>query len=305
MTINEVNHRLETRPYFDIYLDYKADIILPDSVQIKMVSALKRILPQHFADSVFTMSEAVLKNIEEYAWRQCRKDTACFEKTYAERYEMNIEFNKKNYANRCYSRSFVLACGSWDIKEAIPYLKKELQDKKCEYMHVEIEMALAKLNDSIKQALIDRYTLANLLESSQLDTIDNNAPIYNLKYTWSHYNGLQTAVYFKSKEMILNILDLIYIKGISMGSIGDDEYYIPAVSDFLNCFQCFGYFHSVPNRNVLWDICDNYRSVLGSYEDKKPTKKEIKRMEKLLSTAYRTKIKEQIRDWIIENVNFE
>ena len=129
-TIKEINHKLDTRPYFDINLDYDVNMLLPDSIKIKMLKALKRGLPQHFADSVFTLSEVVLKNIEKYAWNQCKNDTVCFEKVYAERYAMNVEFEKKNYSNRCLSRSLILACGSWDIKEAIPFLEKELQDKK-------------------------------------------------------------------------------------------------------------------------------------------------------------------------------
>jgi len=305
MTLEEVNRRLDTYPYFDLGLDYKTEIVLPDSVKLKMLSALRRELPQHFADSVFSLPEIVLENIEKTAWQKCKKDTVCFEQEYENMFNTTITSRKKYYYNECYSRSLILASGSWGIKEAIPYLEKELQEKKCEYMHIELEMALAKLNDSIKQVLMDRYTLTNVLESSQLDTIDNNAPIYNLEYPWSYYDGLKTAVYFKSKEMILNILDLIYIKGIEMGSIGGDEYYIPAVSSFLDGFQYSGYFYNVPNHDVLWKICDDYRFALGSYEDKKPTKKEIKRMGKLLSTEYRTQIRNQIRDWIIENVNFE
>lgn len=303
--IEDINRRLDTRPYFDLGLDYSTEITLPDSIKLKMLSALKRELPKHFADSVFTLPKSVLENITKMAWQKCRKDTVCFEDEYKKMYESTIQGSKNYYYNECYSRSLILACGSWGIKEAVPFLEKELQEKECDYMHIEIEMALAKLNDSIKQVLIDRYTLANVLETSKLDTIDNNAPMYNLEYPWSCYNGLETAVYFKSKEMILNILDLMYIKGIEMGSIGGDEYYVPMVSAFLHGFQCYDYFYSVPNNNVLQKICYDYRSALGSYEDKKPTKKEIKSKEKLLSTEYRTQIRNQIRDWIIENVYFE
>jgi hypothetical protein len=85
MTVEEINHRLDTRPYFELGFEYDETCpILPDSIKVKMINALDRVLPEPYADSVFTLSKSILKNIEKYAWEQCKKDTACFEKTYGE-----------------------------------------------------------------------------------------------------------------------------------------------------------------------------------------------------------------------------
>ena len=306
-TIESINHKLDTQPYFDIGLDYNTNIVLPDSVKTKMLKALNRELPKHFADSVFTLQESVLENVTKEAWKKCKTDTICFEKEYEDMSNKTIASRKNSYSNRCLSSNLVLACGSWGIKEAIPYLEKELQNQRCiefKARQIKIEMALAKLNDSIKQVLIDRYTLSNVVENSLFDTINNNTP-YDVNYPWSYYYGIQTAIYLKNQEMILNIVDLMYIRGVDMWSIGNYYYYVPAVSGFLQGFQNCGYFRIFPNREALHKICSDYRNALGKYKDKTPTKEELKRIEHLLSTEYVTKIRNQIREWVIENVNFE
>jgi hypothetical protein len=320
-SIEEVNSSLDTHPYFSIRLGYESDIVLPDSTKTKIIKALNRELPQHFADSVFTLSEVVLKNIEEYAWQECKTDTVCFEKTYAERCAVNIEFEKRNYSDRCYNINLILACGNWNVKEAIPYLEKELQDPKCKYLQVEIEMALAKLNDSIKQLLIEKYTLPYVMQTTQLDTINDEYPYYESFYrvpiptdTTSRFpydfisdnyktidilrEGIMVAKYLKNRETILNLLDLIYIRGRDDDNIGISYTVSYFISDFDDNFRGF------PNYNELKEICYDYASAIWRLDHKKRNKKEQKELKMLLSTEYRRKIKSQIREWIIENVSF-
>ena len=306
MTIEEVNYRLDTQPYFDIVLESDSNIVLPDSVQVKMINALRRILPQHFADSVFTLSEDVIRDIEEYAWRRCGNDTICFEKVFAERYAINIQNIQNSFHNRCHSRSLILAFGNWNITEATPYLKQELHNERCNHRRIYIEMALAKLDDSIKQILLKRYTLSYVLANSQLDTVSDRAMIDSeLMRIWSIREGIEVAMYLRSKEMLFNILDLIYIRGVSSVSIGSESFYHPNVSFFVEEFALSNnHFRRFPNFEMLDKAIRDYRSAIWDLSGRN-NRRNQRELERLLSTEHRTKVKNQIRDWIIENVSFE
>jgi hypothetical protein len=305
MSVEEINHQLENRPYFSLGLDYNAKVILPDSIKRKMVNALERELPQQYIDSVLSFNEQMIEQMKKIAWQKCKDDTACFKKEYENIYNREVESTKKIFHDECYGISLVLACGSWEVKEAIPYLKKELQKEKCENRRVEIEMALAKLDDSIKQSLMEKYTLSYVLKNTQLDTINNEAHIYELKQAWPLSEGIETAMYLKSKEMLVNILDLMYIKGITVFTIGLDKIYLSYVSKMLWNIEIYSYFRKFPNYEVFEKTCTDYVDAIWDLSDKKLNKKQKKELEVLLSTEYRTKIRDQIREWIIENVNFE
>ena len=309
MSIEEINRRLDTRPYFNLGLDHRANVVLPDSVKAKMISALRRELPQHFADSVFTLPQNVIESIERFAWSECKNDTVCFEKVFAERYAMRVQDRKDHYHNQCYAISLVLASGSWGIKEAVPYLKKELQNPRCRnrQRHISIEMALAKLCDSVKQVLLERYTLSYLLQVTSLDTINDRVRIeYDaLRTAWTLEEGIQTAMYLQSKEMLLNILDLIYIRGLSGFCISGSCTYFPAVSLFILDFNRYFFSRRFPNFEKLDKICEEYRFSIWQLSNRRLNRREQRELDRLLSTEYRTMIKNQIRDWIIENVNFE
>jgi hypothetical protein len=296
MTIEEVNRSLETRPYFNLGLEYESKIVLPDSTKAKIIKALNRELPQHFADSVFTLPEVVLRNIEEYAWQECKKDTACFEKTYAERCAMNIEFEKRNYSNRCYSRSLILACGDWNVKEAVPYLEKELQDPKCDYLYPEIEMALAKLgNDSIYKRIKESRTFSFLISHTPLDTINNKAMYEDINDIFPYKVSDFLANYLKDRDFIYDMLDLLHFKG-QVPFVGLD--YISIESSLLMSFSTF-LFRENPNIAGWEKLCDPYLDI---YIDAEKDKKLYKQVS---SYEYKQKMIEELRKWIDENVNFE
>jgi hypothetical protein len=298
MTVEEVNYQLDTRPYFKLFfgLGYKSNIVLPNSTKIMIMRALNRVLPQHFADSVFALPEVVLKNIEEYAWQQCKKDTACFEKTYAERYAMNIQNRKNYYYNECYNRSLILACGNWNVKEAIPYLEKELQDTKCDYLYPEIEMTLAKLgNDSIYKRIKESRTFAFLISHTPLDTIDNKAIYESINDVFPYKVTDFLANYLKDKDFLYDILDLLYFKG-QVPFVGLD--YISIEPSLLMDFSTF-LFRENPNIGGWEQICRKYFNI---YVDAEKNKKLYKHVS---THAYKQKMIEELRKWIDENVNFE
>jgi len=70
----------------------------------------------------------------------------------------------------------------------------------------------------------------------------------------------------------------------------------------VRCFkENFRKFH---NYEILDEIYNNV-SDIRRLDNRKRNKKEQQELDRLLSTEYRTKIKEQLREWVIENVNFE
>ncbi len=233
MSVEEVNRKLDTNPYYSLRLGYDSDISLPDSIRAKMINALQRVLPRQYADSVFTLPQAVLDNVEKYARTRCKTDTLCYEKTYAERYEMNLQNIKDNQYNRCYSISLVLACGSWGITESIPYLEEELKNPRCQDRQrvANIEMALAKLDDSHRQAIMDKYTLSYILAHTPLDTVNNqvrmSSYVFEQETAWPIHEGLAVGMYLESKEIVLNIVDLMFLKGEIEKNIGDTFFFMP------------------------------------------------------------------------------
>lgn len=305
MSIEEINHCLETRPYFNLGLDYNANIVLPDSVQEKFAKVLDREIPEAVLDSMLAFTPQQIEQILQDIKRICKDDSLCVQEQYHEYIKRDREKYKKMYSNDIMPTILIFTAANWQVKKAIPVLEKAIGNTK--YDQPSVLMALAKLgNDSIKQVLIEKYTLDYLLKNSQLDTVNGNAIIYDLdKKGWFTDEGLQTAMYLKNKEMLLNILDLIYIRGISGFCIGSDCFDYPAVSFFVDEFCDYNYFHSFPNYQILKKICDDYKFAIWDLYGKKHNKKKKKELEWLLSSQYRTKIKEQLQDWIIKNVNFE
>jgi len=311
--IEQINRTLDSVPYFEIRdLDYSVQYNLPDSTKAKIVKALNRELSKSFWDEILTYPDDMIERIKDYAWRQCKNDTTCFEKVYAERYAINVESDKRNFSNRCISSNLILACGSWEITEAIPYLEKELKNEKCTQFGKKeiIEMTLAKLGvDSVKQVLLERYTLPHFLSApivlydtvtmkNPVDTInDNNNDSYGLTIDLLQ-EGLRVAMYLENKEIILNLLDLLYVRGRHNNGVSIE----PIVVSVVRCFK--EDFRKFPNYEILDKIYNN-ASDIRRLDNRKLNKKEQQELERLLSTEYRTKIKEQLREWVIENVNFE
>jgi hypothetical protein len=237
------------------------------------------------------------------AKRECGKDSACIEQTYQQIITAFTDGENLYYATQHVSGELILAAGSWNIKEAIPILENALGNNR--YNQRNVLMALAKLgNDSIEQVLMEKYTLSYVLANSQYDTVNDNNILYNLSVkTWSTQEGMQTAMYLKSQKMLLNILDLIYIRGISGWCLGVDCFDHPYVAFFVNEYCNYNYFREFTNFETIKKECVDYQSLIWKY-DKKQDKNAEKELEVLLSTEYRTKLRNQIREWIIENVNF-
>lgn len=259
ITVEEINNRLDIQPYFDLGLEYESNITLPDSIKMKIIKALDRDLPRHFADSIFILPNAVIKNIEKDAWQQCKGDTSRYKKIYEEYYTMNLQSRKDYYYNQCYSRDLILACGSWNITEAIPYLEKEFENEKCEYLQKYIKVALAKLgNASIYQQIKESRSLSYFISHTKFNIGDSKVVITeNIGNSYSYGLNDFLANYFKDKSFLYDMFDLLHLRG-QVPFIGSD--YTSIEVSLLIDFS-FSLFQNNPNVNNWRDLCDFYLDV--------------------------------------------
>jgi hypothetical protein len=299
MSMESINHRLETRPYFKLRLDWESQIVLPDSVQEKFAKALNREMPEKVLDSLRAFTPQQIERILQKIKHDCKGDSLCIQLKYQEYIKEDKEQYRKMYANDIMPNRMILTAANWQVKKAIPILEKAIGDKK--YDQISVLMALAKLgNDSIKQILVERYTLPYILKTTTLDTI--NDEIFHGEDHWLtiklFHEGFDVAMYLKSKEILLNLVDLIYIRGKDDSNI--------AISYTVSLFVGeFDKFYKFSNYKKLYNIWYGYADAIWNFEERKLNKKEKKELQTLLSTEYRNKIKAQLREWIIENVNFE
>ena len=304
--VDRVNHLLETETFFNIRLDYQTNLTLPDSVVEKFLATLRGEVPQRIADSILFVSEQNRERMWDFAKNECRGDSICAIELYERLLQEELGRRHEHLFNRFQiNRTVVLAAGSWNIREAIPILENAIGDRR--YNQRAISMALARLgNDSIKQFFVERYTLSYVLENTQVDTVNDNALIHRLSVEpWSTAEAMQIAMYLQSKEMLLNILELMYVRGLAELCIGSDCSDLPWVSLFVRDFGLHNGFRRFPNRRTLIEISDRYAFAIWELSGRRLSRQEQQELNRLLSTEHRTKVKNQIRDWIIENVNFD
>jgi|GEM_PF-2191466 len=306
--IERVSRLLETQTFFNIRLDYQASLTLPDSVKELFLIALSGNFTPRLRERMFTFEPWQKERFLEQSKQRCNGDSICIEQTFQDIIANVIETNYRSFMNRPISGHLILAAGSWNIKEAIPILENAIGNRR--YSQRAVQMALARLgNDSIKQVLLERHTLSYILQTTSLDTINDNARIEDgaLRDVWRLDEGIQTAVYLQSQEMLLNILDLIYIRGLAGFCVGSICSYSPYVARFVFNFVGSFHFSSFPNIRELRnkECIANYSFDIWYLHGKRRNRREQRELDRLLSTEYRTMIKNQIRDWIIENVNFE
>ena len=304
LTVEKLNHLLDTEPFFGFQVDYNANLILPDSVKQKFLIALSGRLTPHLQDNLFAFPPDERERLLALAKERCDDgDYDCVEKTFQEIIADIIERNNHFFSTQPISNHLVLAAGSWNIREAMPILENAIGNER--YGQRSIQMALARLgNDSIKQTLIERYTLSYVLRTTELDTINDNRSFQKNNFTGRFFNeGMQVAMNLRNKDIILNLLDLIYIRG--RDEVQGAETPPRIVVEFVWSFGMSHHFFHFPNREALLEISNDYVFSILDLDSRRRNRAEQRELERLLSTEHRTKVKNQIRDWIIENVCFE
>ncbi|MDR1762890.1 MAG: hypothetical protein LBR64_02875 [Dysgonamonadaceae bacterium] len=301
--IEFINRTLDNVPYFErVILDYDADYSLPDSVNKKIIKALKRDLPYHFIDSIFTLQGKVLENIQSAALQNCKEDTVCYDEEYSRLYREEVEKRKKNYSNMCINPYLFLACGSWKIKEAIPYIEMEMINMKCmnKERKINMEMALAKLgNDSLLQQIKKSCSLSHLLATTELDSINNNKiynGIENEIISTAPYRYYQYACYFRDKEFLYDMIDLLNIKG---KIVFLDYEYEQIESILLMNFNFYNQFKNYSNYYTWEALIDKYFNLyVNSKYDKRA-------LISVTSHSFKQHMISELKNWIKLNVVFE
>jgi hypothetical protein len=300
--ITKINSLLDTETYYEIRLNYDITVVLSDSVRQKFLATLRGEVPQHLADSILYIYQQEKDELWDFCKNRCRGDSICAEEMFNNLLQDRYNHKRRRlYDSYQINRTVILAAGSWNIREAIPILENAIGNER--YGQRSILMALTKLgNDSIKQSLIERYTLSYILQTTELDTINDNHFYGQNNLTSRLFDeGMQVAMYLKNKDIILNLLDLIYIRG--RDDVQGFETPLYTVVWFVWNLSSF-HFHNFPNYEILYEISDDYIFAIRNLERRRRNRNEDRELERLLSTEHRTKVKNQIQDWIIENVNF-
>lgn len=299
MPMDEIDRRLKNRAFFQLDFDKNLNVVLPDSIQVLFAKALNGEIPEAALDSMVNYTPQQEEQIKSNIKNQFRGDSIDIQKEYMEHLENTKKKYREMYAKRSVPRELILTAGNWKINEAIPILKKAIEDER--YDQTAVLMALAKLgNDSIRQVLVDRYTLEYFLTKNIADTLNNRFIDWEKMQPFLS-DGIATAFYLKNNEILLNLQDLIYIRGRTDYGFGVNH-----VFDGILIQYCFSEMAVCPNffesyAPIYWD----YHDTIKHFEDKKIlNEREKQELERLLSTEYRTKIRDQLRAWIIENVNF-
>ncbi len=305
--IERVNAILDSVPYYHLsILSYKTNIKLPDSIQTKVINILNGYLPSQTMKDATSLNDNVIKNINRMTSTICGNDSICFKLVKDSIREQTIKTSLSYLRARSYPPAFVLAIGTWNVKNAIPILSANIKNPR--YPKHETLLALAKLgNDSIKGEINTQYTLDYIINNTILQKKSNqfiyrNIPISEqMNYLVSSF--FEVGMYLQDKGILLKMVDLLDITGkevhimnvLSKQKSATTEQFIPIEQSTLMWLgTCF-----IENQN--WD---KWAGILERYSleiDKNENRKELKLV---LSTSNKKEIKKLLKQWINDNVIF-
>lgn len=292
----ELSKLLDTNPYSRIKIDYEENkFMLSDSVKQKFLIALRGNLPTALRDSLFSLTLEQEQSFWKQSMYECKGDSVCTAQKYKNIIYGVLEHIKDAYSKQYIKRELILAAGAWNIKEAIPVLDSAIGNNR--YDQWMIKMALAKFgNKQYLQEITDRYTLSYVLKHTRLDTLNNEA-IYDIEVISSSLpisEGVWAAKYLKEKNILLGIVDMLYVKGIETYFFDMEDVFMPIVFYFVESFTS-----SYGNDEKLRKITENWIVEWSAWDGENS---ELRReTEERLTREYHAKI----RQWVIDNVNFE
>ncbi len=307
--IKSINYYLDNVPYYLLRnFDYQTPVILPDSIKEKVVSVLNGYIPPQKIKEVTYISDDVLKRIKKRCKEICKNDSMCFIK--AKDSIISGITNKALFIlnNQLFPESFILAVGAWNVKDAEPVLLKNINNPK--YPKEETLLALARLgNDSIKKIIMNKYTLQYVINNTEFKT-NNPELIYTGSISDFMYDFFKAGMYLKNKQILLNTVDLLDIQGkvrVSANIINpqkeitvSEKYQPIEMNTIMWLPACFMTKENLQDGTYkeLEEITDKFFNQIN----KNYKSAEIKNT---LSFENKTKIKNQIKEWISKNVKFE
>lgn len=292
--IKSISNMLDTTLYLNLTnFDTEKYVQLPDSVKQKVVNVLNGYLPPLVEKQLIQFNNKVIDNIVEEAKSICKsnnsscieqkKDSICKAMTANKRHVLQNTLN--------YPENFILAVGSWQVKEAIPILKNNINSNR--YPYKETLMALAKMgDDSSLTVLQNQCTLDFIIRNTPLQ-IETNLTTYGdeINMTEIVNTFYRPGIYLRNKQILLNMIDLLDLKGRYYSSFSDTV--MPIEEEVLLSF----YILFVDINWFEWEkIIINYLTILDS--------KTLEQKEDMLTPSFKNDMKKELRVWIEKNVNF-
>lgn len=165
---------------------------------------LKGYIPEYIVRKVSSLDSATLERIELNALLLCQGDSVYLRQKRDSLISEDIQNKIEAFKEESFHESFILAIGSWNLKDAEEILLENLNNPI--YPKLATLLALVKLGNSISRDTLD--TMLYVEDKRELDPIEREEYISKL------YNDLLlSAVYLKDKNLLMRILDMIDIGG--------------------------------------------------------------------------------------------
>lgn len=293
--IKLINYYLDSVSYDKLTkFDIETPVNLPDSTKVKVVAVLNGYIPPQEIKKVTSVSNTVMKIIDKDCRSICGNDSSCFAEA-----KDSILNKMTNRAldilnSKLFPENFILAIGFWNVKEAEPILLKNIYNPR--YPKEETLLALSKLgNDSIKKIIMNKYTLQYVTNKTELKI---NDPELIYQQTPDVVNDFfKTGMYLKNKQILFNMVDLLDVQGKAYFF----EELVPIeliITMWLGkCFIKKEYLENGTFEQLELITDSFFNQIDNNYKSKK--------IENILSPENKALVKNQIKEWINKNVEFE
>ena len=299
-SISEVNNALDNTFYRFLDFDYKASLQLPDSTQKKVIAVLNGYLPPKEIKDAVTFDDMIIKNIERMCKEICGTDSLCNALAKDSIIKKASDSQLYNLQQYTFPANFILAIGTWGVKDAEPILLKNINNER--YPKRETKLALAKLgNDSIKRRIVEEYSINYIINNTVLKNGNPNLIYKSIPSGESVSDQIsyffEASRYLKKKEILLNMIDLLDIQG---------KYYsfseIAPIEESVMMWLCLRFIEKQYFENGKLDEWEN---ITETYFNAIVDNKNSPEISNILSHESKEQVKKQMKNWIEENVNFE
>ncbi len=296
LSIEQINYYLDSVSYDYLYtFDYENPINLPDSTKSKVIAILNGYIPPQKISEVTQISGAVMKKIDAECKLICKVDSSCFIRA------KDSIINKMNndalnmLNSKLFPENFLLAIGAWDVKEAIPILVKNIENPR--YPKEETLLALAKLgNDSIKEIIMSKYNLEYVINNTEFK-LNNPELIYHSNDRELVDDFFRAGMYLRSRQILLNMVDLLDIQG----KVYSLDEYSPIELSILMWLP----FKFMTKENLQNGTFEELDLLTEKFFYSISKYKNTPKIKEILSTKNKEVVKQEIKEWIIKNVEFD
>lgn len=269
--------------------EYGQHFNLPDSIQKKVIRVLKGYIPEYIVRRVSSLDSATLERIELNALLLYQGDSVYLRQKRDSLISEDIQNKIEAFKEEPFHESFILAIGSWNLKDAEEILLENLNNPI--YPKLATLLALVKLGNSISRDTLD--TMLYVEDKRELDPIEREEYISKL------YNDLLlSAVYLKDKNLLMRILDMIDIGGEVW--IFDELY--PAERSIMSLL----YTSSLSFSTHFDGASGEWDTLVGDYSRQiSINKTNPRKLRKILSFENKRRIKGQLKGWIDKYFSFD